>query len=235
MVNVQQPVLLADGPSLKSILPPAREFLLSAGFGGAAALLAALLLALVVTVAAWRASKRHRTQLADQQRRHEQIREDAEHTAAIVRCEQRFKWVVETAGIEPAASEAATLGLGPELALELLQGLHRDAKHLGDDTLVRAITVYFDQLSRVLAQQGGPLANLHAIASADTNGSATTATANTGHAAVSPSTRTTPTGIGAAESTPDTSAAQPAPSSPEPETPTASARSVNVPGKRRRR
>ena len=46
-------------------------------------------------------------------------------------------WLVETAGTAAAARDTyeASLGLGPELALELLEGLHRDAKELGDEML----------------------------------------------------------------------------------------------------
>lgn len=229
MVSVQQAVLLAAGPQITSVLPPAREFLLSAGFGGAAALLAVLLLVLVVVVGARRASTRHRTLVAQGERHHEQIREDAQRSAALVRCEERFKWVVETAGIEPAASEAATLGLGPELALELLQGLHRDAKQLGDDTLVSAITVYFDQLARVLAQQGGPLAHLRTGANGENNdGTAAGAEATT-------ATRTTTARAGA-EPKPDTAAPQPAPESPKADSPTSTTgrSAAKVSGRRRR-
>ena len=84
---------------------------------------------------------------------------------AIQRCWERLKWLVETAGIEPAASEGASLGLGPELALELLRGLLRDAEQLCDDALANAVTVYQHQFSLVLAQQGGPLSELVAAAS----------------------------------------------------------------------
>jgi hypothetical protein len=142
-------------------LPSAGEFLTSAGFAGAAALLAALVVALVVYGVARGASNRHRAELQLQERHYEKVREDRERAAGIALCEQRFRWVVETAGLEPAASESATLGLGPELALELLVGLQRDATRLGDETLVKAIAVYLNQFSLVLAQQGGPLAHLN--------------------------------------------------------------------------
>jgi hypothetical protein len=66
-------------------------------------------------------------------------------------------WNWYTAGIEPAATHGATLGLGPELALELLRGLLRDAEELGDDTLAKGITVYQSRLALVLAQQGVPV------------------------------------------------------------------------------
>lgn len=140
--------------------PSTGEFLTSAGFGGAAELLAALVVALIVFGVARRASHRHQAELQSQERHYEKVREDRERAAGIALCEQRFRWVVETAGLEPAASESATLGLGPEVALELLVGLHRDATRLGDDTLVKAIAVYLSQFSLVLAQQGGPLAHL---------------------------------------------------------------------------
>ena len=88
----------------------------------------------------------------------------------IQRCWERLKWLVETAGIEPAASEGASLGLGPELALELLRGLLRDAEQLCDDALANAVTVYQHQFSLVLAQQGGPLSELGAAASSSGDG-----------------------------------------------------------------
>jgi hypothetical protein len=138
-------------------LPPARDFLTSAGFGGAAALAAAIIVALVVVFAMRRASQRHRMELEQQERRHRERRDDEQHAAAVTRCWQRLVWVVETAGIEPAAAEGATLGLGPELAFELLRGLLRDAEQLGDDTLAKAVSVYLGQFSLVLAQQGSLL------------------------------------------------------------------------------
>ncbi|MBI2702463.1 hypothetical protein A9W98_13430 [Mycobacterium gordonae] len=138
-------------------LPPARDFVMSAGFGGAAALAAAIIVAVVVLVVVRRTSKRHRLDLEVREREHQQRREDEQHAAAVARCWQRLVWVVETAGIEPAAAEGATLGLGPELALELLRGLLRDAEQLGDDTLASAVTVYLGQFTLVLAQQGSLL------------------------------------------------------------------------------
>lgn len=140
--------------------PSTREFVTSAGFGGAMALLAAIVIALVVFGVMWRASKRHQAE-REQRERHdaeEQAKKDRAAEIAVV--EQRFRWIVETAGIEPAANEHATLRLGPELALELLNGLLTDARRLGDETLARGITVYLNQFSLVLAQQGGPLAQL---------------------------------------------------------------------------
>jgi hypothetical protein len=155
---------LAEASSIPQAMefPPAREFLVSAGFGGALALLAVLLLALLVLVSGWRATKRHREELEQRERHYDETRAEKERAADLAVCEQRFRWVVETAGIEPAAGESATLGLGPELALELLSGLHRDAKRLDDDTLAKAIGVYLSQFALVLAQQGGPLSQLRA-------------------------------------------------------------------------
>jgi len=110
-------------------------------------------------------------------------------------------WLVETAGTEPAARDAdeASLGLGPELALELLEGLHRDAEELGDETLARAVTVYLAQYGLVLGQQGGPLpeslpaVNGHADQLAEGKPSAATA-AETGEGA--PATAQTGAGKG---------------------------------------
>lgn len=147
-------------PVAEGALPPARDFLTSAGFGGAAALTVAIILAAIAFVAARRADKREHLQSEQRERHHQELREDEQRTAALARCWQRLVWVVETAGMEPAANENATLGLGPELALELLHGLLRDAEHLGDDTLARSVTVYLNQFSLVLAQQAGPLAQL---------------------------------------------------------------------------
>ena len=152
--------IVAEGfplPRQMAALPPARDFLTSAGFGGAAALAAAIIAALAAVFAMRRASQRHRMELEQQERQHRERREDEQHAAAATRCWQRLVWVVETAGIEPAAAEGATLGLGPELALELLRGLLRDAEQLGDDTLAKAVSVYLGQFSLVLAQQGSLL------------------------------------------------------------------------------
>ncbi|ETB38474.1 hypothetical protein O974_27375 [Mycobacterium avium 11-0986] len=139
-------------------LPPAREFITSAGFGGAAALVAALLLAAVILFAVARASKRDRLL-------REQVGEAERHNSAVQRCWQRLVWVVETAGIEPASSQGASLGLGPELTEALLRGLLRDAEQLGDTTLIDAVTVYLNQFSLVIAQQGGLLSGLTTTAS----------------------------------------------------------------------
>jgi hypothetical protein len=151
--------LVADGllPRRMPELPPAREFLTSAGFGGVAVLVAAIILAAVAAMAGRRASKRHRIELEQQDRHHQERRQDEHHAEAVKRCWQRLVWVVETASIESAASENATLGVGPELALELLRGLLQEAEQLGDGTLVKAVSVYLGQFSLVLAQQGSLL------------------------------------------------------------------------------
>jgi hypothetical protein len=150
-------------------LPSAREFLTSAGFGGAAALAAAIIVAVVALLVGRRGSKRHRMELEQLEHQHRERRDDEQRAAAAARCWQRLVWVVETAGIEPAASEGATLGLGPELALELLRGLLRDAEQLGDDTLAKSVAVYLSQFSLVLARQGSFLSEFVEASSSATD------------------------------------------------------------------
>ncbi|QLL09647.1 hypothetical protein [Mycobacterium vicinigordonae] len=152
-------------PQSMPTLPTARDFLTSAGFGGSAAVVAAIILALIAYFAARRRAQRDELQSEQQERHHQETREDEQRAAAIDRCWQRLVWVVETAGLEPAANEHATLGLGPELALELLRGLLRDAEQLGDETLAKSASVYLNQFSLVLAQQAGPLSQLAAASS----------------------------------------------------------------------
>ncbi|AGZ54598.1 MULTISPECIES: hypothetical protein [Mycobacterium] len=156
--------LLATSPMISDVwvaqrlpdLPPAREFLMSAGFGGAAALLAALVLAAVALFAVGRATKRY-----------QQIRDAERDNATVQQCWQRLVWIVETAGVEPADNQRATVGLGPELALELLRGLLRDAEDLRADTLAEAVTVYLNEFSRLLAHQGSVPSEPSATAPAD--------------------------------------------------------------------
>jgi hypothetical protein len=142
-----------------SALPSFSEFLVSPGFAGAAVLIAAVIVLSAVLYASGLTARRLDKQLEQQDLQHEEVRADRQHTEVVDRCWERFVWLVETAGIEPAAREAgeASLGLGPELALELLRGLHRDANELGDQTLARAVAVYLAQYGLVLGQQGGPL------------------------------------------------------------------------------
>ncbi|MDT5351364.1 MAG: hypothetical protein QOH91_4651 [Mycobacterium sp.] len=156
-----------QAPGQVSAFPPAREFLTSAGFGGAGAIVAAVIVAAVVLFAVRLGSRQHRMQLDDQERRHQELREDELHAAAVARCWQRLVWAVETASIEPAVSEGASLGLGPELALQLLRGLLRDAERLGDDTLAKAVSVYLGQFSLVLAQHGSLLSEFDAVPAAE--------------------------------------------------------------------
>lgn len=106
--------------------------------------------------AARRARQRFEQQRDRDERRHEQARDDALNALVW----ERWRWVVDTAGIEPAASEGATLGLGPAVTLELLTGLLRDAERLGDETLAKAVAAYQEQLLLVLAQQAGPVADI---------------------------------------------------------------------------
>lgn len=165
-------------------LPPVRDFLTSAGFAGAAALLAAIIVALVAMFGARRATRRHRLELETRQRHHEDVLNAQQYATDVDRIWQRLVWVVETAGLEPGASENATLGLGPEMALELLRGLLADAEQVGDDTLARAVSVYLEQFSLVLAQQSGSSAELFAPATPDTryNGSLVPITQGPAHA-----------------------------------------------------
>jgi hypothetical protein len=140
-------------------LPPLRDFLVSPGFGGAAVCIAAIIVFCAVLYASGRATRRADRQLDQQDLHRQEIRADHQHSEAIDRCWERLVWLIKTAGAEPVARDLdeATLGLGPELALELLQGLHRDAKDLGDDTLAGAVAVYLVQYGLVLGRQGGPL------------------------------------------------------------------------------
>ena len=133
-----------------------RDFVVSPGFAGLAALLAAVIAACAVLYASRRARQRFELQRDQEERRRVQARDDAESALAW----ERWQWVVNTAGIEPAASEGATLGLGPAVTLELLGGLLRDAERLGDETLAKAVAVYQEQLLLVLAQQAGPVSDI---------------------------------------------------------------------------
>lgn len=156
------PHLLAEQFSLPQglpALPPAREFLTSAGFGGLAALVAAVIVAAVVVFAARSSAKRHQTLTEQQERHHGEVRQDDLRAARLRECRERLAWVVDKGGIEPAANEGATVGFGPELALTVLQGIHDDAEKLDDATLAKAAAVQLSQLSRVLAKQSGAPVN----------------------------------------------------------------------------
>lgn len=133
-----------------------RDFVVSPGFAGVAALLAAVIVACAVLFASRRSRQRFEQHREQQERRQDQTRDDAANALAW----ERWQWVVDTAGIEPAASEGATLGLGPAVTLELLGGLLREAERLGDDTLAKAVAVYQEQLLLVLAQQAGPVSGI---------------------------------------------------------------------------
>jgi hypothetical protein len=143
-------------------LPTVRDFIVSAGFAGAAALLAAIIALCAVLYSSRRAAKRLKKQLEQRERHHQQSREDEKRSAAITQCWERLVWLVETAEIEPAARAAdeAGLGLSPELAEVLLKGLLRDAEQLEDHTLAEAVSVYLAQFGLVLAQHGGPLTEI---------------------------------------------------------------------------
>ncbi|MBP1820260.1 hypothetical protein [Mycobacterium sp. OAE908] len=133
-----------------------RDFVVSPGFAGVVALLAAVIVAGAVLYASRRARQRFEQQREQQERRQDQTRDDAANALAW----ERWQWVVDTAGIEPAASEGATLGLGPAVTLELLGGLLGEAERLGDETLAKAVAVYQEQLVLVLAQQAGPVSGI---------------------------------------------------------------------------
>jgi hypothetical protein len=139
---------------------PLRDFVLSPGFAGAAAVLAALIVLCAVLYAVRRARMRFESQAEQRESQQREAREAEQRALASRHCWETFKWLVEKAGVEPAASHGATLGLGPELAMATLRGLLRDAERLGDETLADAVTVYQSQFALVLAQQGGPLTAL---------------------------------------------------------------------------
>jgi hypothetical protein len=140
-------------------LPPLRDFVLSTGFAGGLVLLATLIVLLSALLASRRAARRLDKQLEEQDRHHQEVRTDGQRREAIERCWERLVWLVNTAGMDPATFDAdeASLGLGPELALAILQGLQRDAKELGDNTLTQAIAVYLTEYGLVLGERIGPL------------------------------------------------------------------------------
>lgn len=122
----------------------------SAGFVGLEGIIAAIIVGCAVLYVARRAA-------AQRERHHRELREDKQHTAAVTRCWDQLKWVVNSAGLEPAATDTyvANMGFGPELAEQILHGLLADAEELGDQTLLKAVSAYLNQLGLVLAQQGG--------------------------------------------------------------------------------
>lgn len=157
MSNVVQAIALPD-------LPSARDFIVSPGFAGALAVVAAVIVWGAVLYGSRRARKRAVDERDLRERHHEELREDERRAMAIARCWDRWWQVQQTAAIEPAASEGASLGLGPEVTLELLRGLIRDAEQLGEDALAKVVAVYQEQFLLVLAQQSGPLSRLAAAA-----------------------------------------------------------------------
>ncbi|OBK76011.1 hypothetical protein [Mycobacterium sp. 1274761.0] len=153
---------MTDIPLAMNSPVPLREFIVSPGFAGTAAVIAALIVLVAALYATRRARKGLDRELEQRQRHHQQAHEAEQHAALSRQAWETLKWLVETAGIEPAASEGATLGLGPELAMATLRGLLRDAERLGDETLADAVTVYQSQFALILAQQSGPLSELAA-------------------------------------------------------------------------
>jgi hypothetical protein len=148
--------------------PTLSEFLLSPGFTGAAIAVAAIVVLAAVMYTSRRDARRHDQQLEQQDKHRQERRVERERAAGIDRCWQRLVWMIDTASIEPAGlgldhSEHAMLGLSPELTLAILKGLHREAKELGDQTLIDAAGVYLTQFGAVLAQEGGPLPDSKAL------------------------------------------------------------------------
>ena len=166
-----------------------RDFVVSPGFAGVVALLAAIIAACAVLYASRRARQRSELQREQQERREEQARDDEANALAW----ERWQWVVDTAGIEPATSEGATLGLGPAVTLELLSGLLRDAERLGDETLAKAVAVYQEQLLLVLAQQAGPVSDVNGATTARTPSKAAAKPASSAHRKPETATPTPPT------------------------------------------
>jgi hypothetical protein len=125
----------------------------SAGFAGLEAIFAAIIVGCAVFYVAWRAAQQR-------ERHHREVLDDEHYSAAVTRCWDQLKWVVNSAGLEPAATDTyvANMGFGPELAEQILHGLLNDAEELGDRTLIKAVSAYLNQLALVLAQQGGSFA-----------------------------------------------------------------------------
>lgn len=139
----------------ENTLPPLRDWVSTAGFTGVCVLLAALIILAAVLISARRADKRHTREIHQRDEHHQDARDADQRAAEIEQCWQRLTWVITTADTEPSALDPATanMGLGPELAEELLKGIVRDAKELGDETLERAAAVALNQLGLVLTQQ----------------------------------------------------------------------------------
>ena len=104
-------------------------------------MVAAVIVSCAVLYATRRAGKRALAERDQRERQHEEGRENAQRAEALARCWDQWWQVVDTAALEPAVSEGATLGLGPEVTLELLRGLLRDAelpqRRAGTGTLER--------------------------------------------------------------------------------------------------
>ncbi|MFZ3268650.1 MAG: hypothetical protein WA285_08475, partial [Mycobacterium sp.] len=82
-------------------LPPLRDFVISAGFGGVLVLLAAVIVLLSALLASRRGALRLHKQLEQQDRHHQEDRADGRRREAIERCWERLVWLVKTAGIDP--------------------------------------------------------------------------------------------------------------------------------------
>ena len=137
-------------------LPALHEFLISPGFIGAGVFFASIVGFVAVWYLTRQQASRLEATLTEQAGRWARQR----HTDAVKRCWDRLAWLVDNAGEEPVVGtpEDARLGMGPELAFEVLSGLHAEAVELDDQTLIRATTVYLAQFGLVLSQQTAPLA-----------------------------------------------------------------------------
>jgi hypothetical protein len=141
--------------------PPLREFVLSPGFAGMAIALGAIVASGAMLYTSRRTGQRVRDELDQQDRHQQEDRADRDREARIRRCWERFVWLIDTATSEPVDvgvtyGEQALLGLSPDLALAILQGLEREAEDVDDKTLIDAVAVYLAQFGAVLAQEGGP-------------------------------------------------------------------------------
>src|SRR5689334_9248376 len=113
---------------LNVVASPLGDFVRSPGFAGAAALVAAVMVMCTMLVTSRRAGGRFEREIEQRERHHEEAREDAQHAEQVQRGWNRLKWVLETTDADSAASNGATLGMGPELLFELLRGLLSDAE-----------------------------------------------------------------------------------------------------------
>ena len=201
-------------------LPHLQEFVVSPGFAGAEIAVAALIAVGAVLYAVRRIGKRFEEGQEQREHHHQQVREDQQRAVDIRECRERFQWLVDTAGIEPTSRADTTLGLTPDVAFELLNGLQRDAQRLNDQTLTDAVIAYKSKFARVLTRQAGPLSASAAAAGRSLDG------ARQGQP-------TSPAPTNAAR--PDQSSSEGEPDGPPPDEAAAATAEVAVSGRRRQR